>query len=40
MIAVVTFEREEKVQARYTFELISRQEQYDYTDGGKQRHRH
>ncbi|HXX97360.1 MAG TPA: hypothetical protein VEL11_09625 [Candidatus Bathyarchaeia archaeon] len=34
-IALVTFERGGKTQARYTFELISRQEQYDYADGGK-----
>jgi hypothetical protein len=33
--ALVTFERGGKTQARYTFELISRQEQYDYTDVGK-----
>lgn len=33
--ALVTFERGGKTQALYTFELISRQEQYDYTDGGK-----
>jgi ketosteroid isomerase-like protein len=33
--ALVTFERGGKTQARYRFELISRQEQYDYTDGGK-----
>jgi ketosteroid isomerase-like protein len=33
--ALVTFERGGKTQARYTFQLISRQEQYDYTDGGK-----
>jgi ketosteroid isomerase-like protein len=34
-IALVTFERGGKTQARYTFELISRQDQYDYTDVGK-----
>lgn len=33
--ALVTFERGGKTQARYTFELISRQEQYDYTGVGK-----
>ncbi len=33
--ALVTFERGGKTQARYIFELTSRQEQYDYTDGGK-----
>lgn len=32
VIALVTFERGGKVQARYTFELASNQEQYDYTD--------
>jgi len=33
--ALVTFERGGKTQARYIFELTSRQEQYDYTDVGK-----
>jgi ketosteroid isomerase-like protein len=31
-VALVTFERGGKTQARYTFELTSRQEQYDCTD--------
>ena len=35
IIALVTFERGEKVKARYTFELASKQEQYDYIDKGK-----
>jgi ketosteroid isomerase-like protein len=34
-VALVTFERGEKVQARYTFELTSKQKQYEYTDEGK-----
>jgi ketosteroid isomerase-like protein len=34
-VALVTFERGEKVQARYTFELASKHEQYDYIDEGK-----
>jgi ketosteroid isomerase-like protein len=33
--ALVTFERGGKTQARYIFELTSRQEQQDYTDVGK-----
>ena len=35
IVALITFERGEKVQARYTFELASKQEQYDCTDEGK-----
>jgi hypothetical protein len=34
-IVLVTFERGEKVQARYTFELTSVQEHDDYRDRGK-----
>ena len=34
-VALVTFEKGEKVQARYVFELTSKHEQYGYTDEGK-----